>query len=332
MICFASAEHNCPEEACAHSTKFWQTYNCFSDPAISWPDGGLFSVGGSIASYVGIGGVTSCDLRFTEILPTAPICLLNFQGTDILLEDLSASTNNTALMLQEYYTFAVGLLFGYQVSNGPCPVGPGGFPSGVPMEKRATFVEVALLAAFRVIANITLNPVAALAGPNCDFSLVDPNGPEVTQAREFITQFNSQRLQCVEDLEEDCAPTDGCTHSQGFWKTHLPWVGTNGAEDNKLCGIPWTDWLQLKNAELPEFGNAQRILARQWIAAKLNELTGACVPTTVDLLFAERTLTDNCAFTIESSNSQEGQLMIGLSKSIEEFNLGIVGPGSCVAS
>ena len=279
-----------------------------------------------MTTYIGMAGAPSCDLRFTTILPTAPTCLLNFQGTDILLEDLSTSTNNTALMLQEDYSFIVGFLFSYQVSNGPCPVGPNGFPSGVPMAKRAPTVEYAVLIAFRSIANITINPVAALAGPNCDFSLVDPNGPEVTAARDILAQFNSQQLQCIEDFENDCTPTDGCTHSQGFWKRHM----STDAEDNDLCGIPWIDWLQLKNAEIPEFGNAQRILARQWIAAKLNELTGACVPATVDLVFAERTLTDNCAFTIESSNSVEGQLMIGLSKNLEEFNLGIVGPGSCV--
>lgn len=282
-----------------------------------------------MAEFLGMAGIASCDLRFTQILPTAPTCLLNFQGADILLEDLSTSTNNTALMLQEYYTWAVNFFFKFQTSNGPCPVGPDGFPSGVPMGKRATAVETALLAVFSVITNLTLNSVAALAGPNCDFSLVDPNGPEVTGARALLASIVSQDDQCIEDLDGDCTPGDGCTQTQGFWKNHFPWPGTN-TEDNLLCGVSWTDWLLLRRKSLPQFGNAQRILGRQWIAAELNELNGACIPAEIDLDAAEQILNDNCGNIIHPSNYPTGQNMINLASDIGELNEGLVGPGSCV--
>ncbi len=332
---------SCPEEICYHTAKFWQTYNCFSDPAINWSPGKEASnpPGSSFSKAIGLAGMKNCDLRSTipeignQII--GPPCLANFQGADMVLQDLSTSTNKTALMLQEYYNLMINYMFNNQALIGECPVGPDGFPSGVPVAKRYSLMELLIISFITNKIDTIFVPVANLAGPNCDFSLVDPDGPEVTSALAQINVVKSQTLQCVEffDDDGDCSPTDGCTHSQGFWKTHVPWLGdATNAEDTELCGISWINWLQLKNKDLPEFGNAQRILARQWIAAKVNELSGACVPATVDLFLAERTLVDNCAFTIESSNSVEGQLMVNLAAAISEFNLGYVGPGSCDVS
>ncbi len=329
ICCAVSAQiDTCPDQACQHTAKFWQTHSCFSDPAVNWPFGGGSSDSGTWASLIGFSAVDSCDLKFTQFALGTPIttCLTNFQGADFLLLDLEGSTNQTALLLQEFYRFVVNSLYTLQTNNGPCPVGPDGLPPGVPPStKRLTVIETLILASLTQAISLNFLPVAEQAGPNCDFSLV--NTTLISQSLAFWTELNDARLQCVEDF--DCIPGDGCTQTQGFWKNHFPWPGTN-TEDNLLCGVSWTDWLLLRRKSLPQFGNAQRILGRQWIAAELNELNGACIPAETDLDAAEQILNDNCGNIIHPSNYPTGQDMINLASDIGEFNEGLVGPGSCL--
>nr|QBK91331.1 MAG: hypothetical protein LCPAC202_03050 [Pithovirus LCPAC202] len=330
----------CPDQACHHTAKFWQTYSCFSDPAVNWPFGGGSSDSGTWASLMGYAGANSCDLRFTQFASGTPIetCLTNFQGADFLLLDLEGSTNQTALLLQEYYRFVVSILYTLQTGNGPCPVGPDGLPPGVPpSKKRLTLVELIVLNGLTQFTTLFFFPVVDQAGPNCDFSLADP--VLVSQLLTLWTDINNNRQQCFEILDDEC--DGGCTQSQGYWKNHntnknsSPWPKASGAledtETNILCGVTWLDWLTKRRKELPQFGNAQRILARQWIASSLNVLSGACAPLDIanEISDSEFLLNANCGNIITSSNFPTGLDMIDSGSLLEEYNEGLVGPDSC---
>ena len=73
---------------------------------------------------------------------------------------------------------------------------------------------------------------------------------------------------------------DGCTHTQGFWKTH-PTAWPAGHDPDALFGTSATkSWLDTFWTP-PARGNAYFILAHQYMAAVLSAASGAAVPSGV---------------------------------------------------
>lgn len=133
----------------------------------------------------------------------------------------------------------------------------------------------------------------------------------------------------------------GCTLTPGYWKTH-----------SEFGPAPFDDtWSQLANgASTPFFlsgqtyyevlwtppkGNAYYILAHAYIAAELNQLNGASVPTDVMNAFDSATdlfntyTPDQVAAFKGKDGTEIRAMFIGLADILDNYNNGLTGPGHC---
>jgi len=130
-----------------------------------------------------------------------------------------------------------------------------------------------------------------------------------------------------ESETDDCG--EGCTRTQGYWKNHSAYAGNPNqqipwplSEDSLLCDETWHDILH----DNPNGGDAWIILAHQWIAARLNEASGASIEDlNGDLDDAGSLLADNCGGI--PADLREGA--IDLARRLDDFNNGVIGPGHC---
>ncbi len=123
---------------------------------------------------------------------------------------------------------------------------------------------------------------------------------------------------------------EGCTLTQGYWKTHSKYAKLRNlkinwpvSEDTLLCGKTWYSILNTA----PKTGDAWTILAHQWIAAKLNKAMGASSEDMVQtaLVSGESMLTSNCS----GISSEQRQTALEYSLILDNYNNGIIGPGHC---
>jgi hypothetical protein len=134
-----------------------------------------------------------------------------------------------------------------------------------------------------------------------------------------------------EDCPADCGEDAGCTLTLGYWKTHnemadnpsqqIDWPAPYDEAD-VMCGQSLLDILNQ-----PSHGDAWVILAHQYIAARLNEASGASTPDEVDqaLAGAETFLMGNCG-GVPASEAPDA---IALAETLDAFNHGAIGPGHC---
>ena len=81
-----------------------------------------------------------------------------------------------------------------------------------------------------------------------------------------------------------CAPSNGCVRTQGYWGNHSNWpTGYSPSDTFFYSGQTWQQVLDSSAAG----GNAYYQLAHQYIAAKLNEASGAAVPAGVLTVLAD---------------------------------------------
>lgn len=126
----------------------------------------------------------------------------------------------------------------------------------------------------------------------------------------------------------------GCTLTQGYWKTHAKIGSKKYDETWNQIGGPNADFFNSGKSYIkvlwtaPKKGNAYYILAHQYIAAKLNQLNGASIPTEVKNAFDRATeLFDaSSSDTIGNTNRKE---WIKLSEILDDYNNGLSGPGHC---
>ena len=127
--------------------------------------------------------------------------------------------------------------------------------------------------------------------------------------------------------EGDCG--DGCTLTQGYWKNHsayaqnpnqqIPWPLS---EDSVLCGSTWYEIINDK----PNSGDVWLILAHQWIAARLNEASGASIDDLDGALDeAGALLADNCGLIPDELEEDA----LALAGTLDDYNNGLIGPGHC---
>ena len=123
-----------------------------------------------------------------------------------------------------------------------------------------------------------------------------------------------------------CGP---CTRTQGYFKTH-PEVWT----DFTICGISALTILETASSG----GDAFIILARQYIAARLNvEVLGVCLEDTIvsgALAAAETLLSEACTgspgtYAAPAKDSDLRDEFIAIATILDNFNNGLLGPGHC---
>ena len=144
---------------------------------------------------------------------------------------------------------------------------------------------------------------------------------------------------------------EGCTLTQGYWKTHNDsfWGGAPSDETWFLLGD--VDLDLVSEGELETFflsggtyfdamwtapqGNAYYQLSRQYIAAILNQLDGAAVPANVqdaidaaEDLFMEYTPAEVAAAKGKGGKELRSQFTT-LASLLASYNEGLIGPGHC---
>ena len=128
----------------------------------------------------------------------------------------------------------------------------------------------------------------------------------------------------------------GCTYTQGYWKTHSKYgpAGPRDATWDKILpsaedspffnsGKSWVEILQT-----PSHGNAYYILAKQYIAAKLNVLNMASSPDDVNTAIAWATAKFAAAPGDQLAPLDEAQALT-YATLLDTYNNGDIGPGHC---
>jgi hypothetical protein len=135
----------------------------------------------------------------------------------------------------------------------------------------------------------------------------------------------------------------GCTLTQGYWKTHSiygpaskpddTWIEVGGPDANFYLSNQ--TWIEVFNTSVS--GNSYYQLAHQYMAAYLNMLNGAMVPSEVQdaldnatSIFESKT-PDNFAKVKGKTlaTNEEVSQMVTLASILGSYNEGIIGPGHC---
>jgi len=141
-----------------------------------------------------------------------------------------------------------------------------------------------------------------------------------------------EQVQTGPDAESDC------TRGPGYWKTHseygpAPYDETwaaliDGADtlffntDQSYYEVAWTP---------PHNGNVYYILAHMYIAAELNVLSGASIPTEVEAALDNAgvmLVTHVPEDAVDFSEEQRAE-WLALVDVLDDYNRGDVGPGKC---
>jgi hypothetical protein len=130
----------------------------------------------------------------------------------------------------------------------------------------------------------------------------------------------------------------GCTLTQGYWKTHSEygpapcddtWAELPDGADTSFfdTGKVYYEILWME----PRGGNAYLILAHQYIAAELNELNDAYVPSEVQDAMdqAESLLIEYQDDLSIPKRGEDRALAIELYELLDDYNNGYIGPGHC---
>jgi hypothetical protein len=126
-------------------------------------------------------------------------------------------------------------------------------------------------------------------------------------------------------------PDEGCTRTQGYWKTHASgrkfdetWNEVGGSGATFLHGMSYITVLNTA----PK-GDAWYILAHQYIAALLNQKAGANTSDVDDeLAEALGILTANAPGSLKAQSATRDRA-IELAGILDDYNNGEIGPGHC---
>jgi hypothetical protein len=132
------------------------------------------------------------------------------------------------------------------------------------------------------------------------------------------------------------SPVEYCSYDAGYWGNHgedgpAPyddaWRNIGSGGENSIFFLSGQSYYEVLSS--PPRGNPYYILARQYIAAKLNVLNGATPPQ--DVIFAIA-FGDEIFFTYGPDDevpSHIPDLMRDFAATLEDFNNGRTGPGAC---
>jgi hypothetical protein len=144
---------------------------------------------------------------------------------------------------------------------------------------------------------------------------------------------------------------EGCTLTQGYWKTHNESFHGGAPADEAWFNIGDMDGDGVSEGENEDFflsgdtwfevfwtapkGNAYYNAAHQWMAAYINTLNGAFAPEeVVDALadaqaYFESYGPDNTAGKGKNKNTEASSMLIGWAGTLGSYNEGEIGPGHC---
>jgi hypothetical protein len=138
-------------------------------------------------------------------------------------------------------------------------------------------------------------------------------------------------------LNVNVACGNGCTLTQGYWKTHSDrgpapyddaWKNLSALEEDTLFFNSGRTWYTVFGTA--PAGNAFYNLAHQYMAAKLNVLNGASSTAAVDsaLSSAETLFNSLSAGGTTLTRAQRTQAL-ALATTLDKYNNGLIGPGHC---
>ena len=131
-----------------------------------------------------------------------------------------------------------------------------------------------------------------------------------------------------------CGHDEGCTLTQGYWKTHGPIPTGNNVNEwlvtsLTLGTVTYTD-LQLQSIfDTPAGGNGLIALAHQLMAAKLNIANGSDNSAIASAIAAADALIGNLVVPPVGSGSLAPSQTSALNSTLTSYNEGAIGPGHC---
>lgn len=176
------------------------------------------------------------------------------------------------------------------------------------------------------------------ASTNCDGALVCGtdyvfrafgHATNTLNRSDFTANLTCSTLECDEDNE-------GCTFTQGYWKTHGPGVCLAGNNTNTwpvtsltLGTVAYTDAELCSIFATPAAGNGLIGLAHQLIAAKLNIANGSDGSAIAADIAAADALIGGLVVPPVGSGSLAPGATSALITSLTAYNEGATGPGHC---
>lgn len=141
----------------------------------------------------------------------------------------------------------------------------------------------------------------------------------------------------VVTFTNEAIPDEGCTLTQGFWKTHTglgpqadAWPALPGGTMT-LGTVAYTKAQLISIFNTPVKGNGLISLAHQLIAANLNILNGASATDISASITAANTLIGGLVVPPVGSGSLAPSATGALTTALAQYNEGVTGPGHCDA-
>lgn len=172
-------------------------------------------------------------------------------------------------------------------------------------------------ASFSVTVEATTNPAV------CDVVLANTATVEVG---------NKLTLTASASISVTCPPSDdGCTRTQGFWKTHYPeaWPAAVLSGGMTLGSVTYTAAQLQAIFTQPVRGNGLISLSHQLIAAKLNLGSGADASGIQSAINAADALIGGLVVPPVGTGSLAPSTTSALNTALTNFNEGLTGPGHC---
>jgi hypothetical protein len=190
-----------------------------------------------------------------------------------------------------------------------------------------------------------LGSVCAVASP-ATFGYTLHMGPfgdcgphQVVNTASFAASSTGASGQSSWTLDIDVPCPVGCSLTPGYWKTHSEhgpapyddtWAQLAKGADTAffLSGLSYLDALLASSAD----GNAYFILAHAYIAAELNQLSGADFAAAADAFAAATALFEvhgPAEIAALSGSSALRAQFIALAATLDDYNNGVTGPGHC---
>jgi hypothetical protein len=195
----------------------------------------------------------------------------------------------------------------------------------------------------------TLGTVCAGDAPKTfDYSLTFGKHPDAdvqlecgdnthTNTASFETNDTGATGQDDWTVNANVACGQGCTLTQGYWKTHSDrgpapydnaWKNLGPLEEDTPFFKSGKTWYQV--FWTAPAGNAYYILAHQYMAAKLNILNGASSTTAVDAAIAGAEALFNAQGVNDTTLSNaERKAALAYASTLDQYNNGLIGPGHC---
>jgi len=176
--------------------------------------------------------------------------------------------------------------------------------------------NLAVGASFSVTVQATTDPAV------CDYTLSN-------SAILFVNGI--ARKQASASISVACKPSDGCTFTFGFWKTHYPeaWPAEVLANGLALGSVTYTA-AQLEDIfNEPPAGNGLISLAHQLIGAKINIASGADASSIQSSIDAADALIGGLVVPPVGSGFLSPDDTSDLNDALTDYNEGLTGPGHC---